>query len=260
MQEPEQSKEEQDTEATAGPVDASSSSDRQGEAASPADSQVEPASEPIAPSTAAAPPVEEKSEPASSEGQTANNVPNSNSKAASKFSLFELVCGVLVLSVFAVLVMNVSILALARDYNKRCCKQAIMFAGQAATEGKDTPSLWYSSLHYLDRCALPGLFIERPMITSFDDNITPSLRKLTITMSTKALVPVPVLLFNPSALESDGQHLVYHTTCVFNLKNPKNCQGTHKVLPPSGGAAIEMIEIQEPSSKNKKQTKDKNTN
>lgn len=184
-----------------------------------------------------------------------------DTKPSAKFSLFELVVGVFVLAVFAVLVMNVSILALARDYNKRCCKQAIMYAGQAATEGKDTPSIWYSSLHYLDRCALPGLFIERPMITSFDDNITPSLRKLTITMSTRALVPVPVLLFNPGALESDGQHLVYRTTCVFNLKNPKNCQGTHKVLPPSGGAAIEMIEIQDPPvNKDKKQEKIKKTN
>lgn len=247
MQEPEQSKKEQETEATAAPAEV---------AASPSDSKVETATESVA--AAAAPPAQETSEPASPAGQAANNVPNS--KSATKFSLFELVCGVLVLSVFAVLVMNVSILALARDYNKRCCKQAIMFAGQAATEGKDTPSIWYSSLHYLDRCALPGLFIERPMITSFDDNITPSLRKLTITMSTRALVPVPVLLFNPSALESDGQHLVYHTTCVFNLKNPKNCQGTHKVLPPSGGAAIEMIEIQEPTSKKRKQQKDKNTN
>ncbi len=255
MQEPEKTKEEQDAEGAVAPAEASSTSDQT--AASSPDSDGKSSdheSSAVAPKASA----QEKSETTASPAQPSVA---SDTKASAKFSLFELVVGVFVLAVFAVLVMNVSILALARDYNKRCCKQAIMYAGQAATEGKDTPSIWYSSLHYLDRCALPGLFIERPMITSFDDNITPSLRKLTITMSTKALVPVPVLLFNPSALESDGQHLVYRTTCVFNLKNPKNCQGTHKVLPPSGGAAIEMIEIQDPPvNKNKKQEKDKKTN
>ncbi|NJL72736.1 MAG: hypothetical protein HC888_14785 [Candidatus Competibacteraceae bacterium] len=229
MQEPEQNKEEQDAEGAVAPAEACGD-----QAAAAAD-------------TSAESPCEETSEAASTapaQDKCADtNVPVQPSvapdtKPSAKFSLFELVVGVFVLAVFAVLVMNVSILALARDYNKRCCKQAIMYAGQAATEGKDTPSIWYSSLHYLDRCALPGLFIERPMITSFDDNITPSLRKLTITMSTRALVPVPVLLFNPGALESDGQHLVYRTTCVFNLKIPRTARALTKsyrppVVPPS---------------------------
>lgn len=151
-----------------------------------------------------------------------------------KEDILELGFGTLFLALLSIIAMNVAVLGLAKDYNKRCCKTAAYLAGKAAMDGKDTRNVQYAAWHYLDGCANPGLFIEKPCLTGLEDMITPKLRKITVTMSTKVLVPASFLLSDASLLENDRMHMWFHTTYVFKLKNPKNCQGTHKVNPPAG--------------------------
>ncbi|MBX9939482.1 MAG: hypothetical protein K2Y32_09525 [Candidatus Obscuribacterales bacterium] len=158
--------------------------------------------------------------------------PKKNKKK--KEDILELGFGTLFLALLSIIAMNVAVLGLAKDYNKRCCKTAAYLAGKAAMDGKDTRNVQYAAWHYLDGCANPGLFIEKPCMTGLEDMITPKLRKITVTMSTKVLVPASFLLSDASVLENDRMHMWFHTTYVFKLKNPKNCQGTHKVNPPAG--------------------------
>lgn len=179
-----------------------------------------------------------------------------------KSTVLDIVLGTLILSILAVLFMNVAVLHLAKDYNKRCCKTAIYLAGKGAVAGKDTKGIADDALHYLDGCALPGLFVERPIITEFSDEITPGLRSIKISMNTRTLLPAPFLVADHSAFEPDLFHVNCATTYVFNLKNPKNCDGAHKIYKPSGaagiqnGAGIQKIEIKEaepaPDKKDKK--------
>lgn len=173
-----------------------------------------------------------------------------------KEDILELGFGTLFLALLSIIAMNVAVLGLAKDYNKRCCKTAAYLAGKAAMDGKDTRNVQYAAWHYLDGCANPGLFIEKPCMTGLEDMITPKLRKITVTMSTKVLVPASFLLSDASVLENDRMHMWFHTTYVFKLKNPKNCQGTHKVNPPAGfpsgsGKDKESVEQSLPEEINK---------
>lgn len=181
------------------------------------------------------------------------------SRKKRKSTVLDIVFGTLILSLLSVLVMNVAVLHLAKDYNKRCCKTAIYLAGKGAVAGKDTNGIANDALHYLDGCALPGLFVERPIITEFRDEITPGLRKITISMNTRTLLPAPFLVADHSAFEPDLFHVNCATTYIFNLKNPKNCDSSHKILAPRGGAGIQKIQIKEPEPAGN-ESKDKKAN
>lgn len=204
-------------------------------------------------------------EPADASDPSNTSAPASKAKKR-KSTVLDIVLGTLILSILAVLFMNVAVLHLAKDYNKRCCKTAIYLAGKGAVAGKDTNGIANDALHYLDGCALPGLFVERPIITEFSDEITPGMRSIKISMNTRTLLPAPFLVADHSAFEPDLFHVNCATTYVFNLKNPKNCDGAHKIYKPSGGAGvqngagIQKIEIKEPQSTPAPDKKDKKAN
>ncbi|MBK7746922.1 MAG: hypothetical protein IPP57_09980 [Candidatus Obscuribacter sp.] len=164
-----------------------------------------------------------------------------------KYLVLDLVIGALVLAVLAFLVGNVVVLKLASDYNDRMCRESISLAGEAAYKGQDTLALQRAALHYMDTCAQNGFFIEHPEIKSFEDKISARLRKLTISMATKVRVPAPFLVFDKSMMDPDGQHVTYKSTYIYKLKNPKNCQGSHKLAPNPDATSDDATEESEPS-------------
>jgi len=164
-----------------------------------------------------------------------------------KYLVLDLVVGALALAVLAFVCCNVVVLKLASDYNDRMCRESISLAGEAAYKGQDTIALQRAALHYMDTCAQNGFFIQHPRINSFEDKISSRLRKLTISMTTTVSVPAPFLVFDKSMMDADGQHVTYKSTYIYKLKNPKNCQGSHKLAPNPDAAAEDASEENEKS-------------
>lgn len=176
---------------------------------------------------------------------------SANSGAArANFSICELGVSVLLLAILSFLFVNVSVLFLAKRYNDDICRTSIGYAGDAATRGLDTREVCIAAFKGMDKCGIGGFFIEHPRICFFKDDITPTVRTLTISTSTKALLPSPFLIADRSVLDADGQHRTFTTTYVFKLNNPKNCGESFNVISPDG-------KLHGPASRVKKKTEEK---
>ena len=151
-------------------------------------------------------------------------------------SILDLAAGVLCLVVSSLLLGNSYVAYIGKSYNERFLRESIALAGKAATEGLDTPHVLLASYGSWAHCAFPGFFIERPEFVSFKDEITPELRVVTISSSTRVRVPAPFLIFDKGALDADDesyQHITFKNTYQFRLNNPKNIRGT-RIRTPNG--------------------------
>lgn len=193
-----------------------------------AEPQSETKAEPEADS--AEPKTETKSEPVAA--------PKPVVKNNSGLTIIDLGIGVLLLTVLAFLAVNVYVLYIASDYNNRICRNSIEYVKVAAMDGRDTDSIVRAAYGCMDRCALGGFFVEHPQLTMVNDVITADLRTVTVATSTRALVPAAFLIIDKSKLDDDGQHLTFNARYRFELKHPKNCQGSHKLRIP--GKTLEI--------------------
>lgn len=135
--------------------------------------------------------------------------------------VFQLGVAVLLLALMSMLIVNIYVVWLAKDYNKRICEDAAMAAGKAAIEGKPTRDVIKTAMESMETCGMGGYFIERPTFTNFRDDIKPQMRKLTIEFQTRVRLPAPYLVFDNSL--TDGG-LKIKDVYVYNVKNPKNCK------------------------------------
>jgi hypothetical protein len=178
----------------------------------------------------AGPKTETKAEPATA--------PKSAVKNNSGLTIIDLGIGVLLLTVLAFLAVNVYVLYIASDYNNRICRNSIEYVKVAVMDGRDTDSIVRAAYGCMDRCALGGFFVEHPQLTLVNDVITADLRTVTVGTSTRALVPAAFLIIDKSKLDDDGQHLTFNARYRFELRHPKNCQGSHKLRIP--GKTLEI--------------------
>ncbi|MBA4078094.1 MAG: hypothetical protein C0508_23905, partial [Cyanobacteria bacterium PR.023] len=63
---------------------------------------------------------------------------SSSAHEPGKLSIFDLAAGVLLLAFVSLFAVNIFIANLAYDYNERMCHTAIVLAGKAASDGKDS--------------------------------------------------------------------------------------------------------------------------
>lgn len=173
------------------------------------------------------------------------NVPSEGFPTAAphgKLSIFDLAAGVLLLAFVSLFAVNIFIANLAYDYNERMCHTAIVLAGKAATDGKDSVAVRQAANGFMDKCGPGGFFVERPELITFYDEINPELRRVSVATSTRVLIPAPFIVADKSRFDRDGMHMTFKSVCQFQLKNPKNCDsGKVKINPTGQTFEIKML-------------------
>lgn len=170
-------------------------------------------------------------------------------------TLIDLGFSALLLVLLAFLTVNVFVIYTASSYNASICQSSMDFVKVAALEGRDTDAVVRAAYGCMDRCAKGGFFVERPNLVFFNDEITKDLRTVTVTTTTKALIPVPFLVFDKSRFDDDGMHMTFKSTCCFKLSNPKNCQGTHRLRIPGNALEVKKDSPAQNKSESKSETK-----
>ncbi len=159
-----------------------------------------------------------------------------------KLSIFDLAAGVLLLAFVSLFAVNIFIANLAYDYNERMCHTAIVLAGKAASDGKDSVAVKQAANGFMDKCGPGGFFVERPELITFYDEINPELRQVSVATSTRVLIPAPFIVADKSRFDRDGMHMTFKSVCQFQLKNPKNCDsGKVKINPTGKTFEIKML-------------------
>ncbi len=192
------------------------------------------------------PPLETPSEAAPSELVTesapASPTVSSSAHDPGKLSIFDLAAGVLLLAFVSLFAVNIFIANLAYDYNERMCHTAIVLAGKAASDGKDSVAVKRAANGFMDKCGPGGFFVERPELITFYDEINPELRQVSVATSTRVLIPAPFIVADKSRFDRDGMHMTFKSVCQFQLKNPKNCDsGKVKINPTGKTFEIKML-------------------
>ena len=167
---------------------------------------------------------------------------SSSAHEPGKLSIFDLAAGVLLLAFGSLFAVNIFIANLAYDYNERMCHTAIVLAGKAASDGKDSLAVKQAANGFMDKCGPGGFFVERPELITFYDEINPDLRQVSVATSTRVLIPAPFIVADKSRFDRDGMHMTFKSVCQFQLKNPKNCDsGKVKINPTGKTFEIKML-------------------
>lgn len=167
---------------------------------------------------------------------------SSSAHEPGKLSIFDLAAGVLLLAFVSLFAVNIFIANLAYDYNERMCHTAIVLAGKAASDGKDSLAVKQAANGFMDKCGPGGFFVERPELITFYDEINPELRQVSVATSTRVLIPAPFIVADKSRFDRDGMHMTFKSVCQFQLKNPKNCDsGKVKINPTGKTFEIKML-------------------
>jgi hypothetical protein len=172
----------------------------------------------------------------------ASSTASTSAHEPGKLSIFDLAAGVLLLAFVSLFAVNIFIANLAYDYNERMCHTAIVLAGKAASDGKDSVAVKQAANGFMDKCGPGGFFVERPELIAFYDEINPELRQVSVATSTRALIPAPFIVADKSRFDRDGMHMTFKSVCQFQLKNPKNCDsGKVKINPTGKTFEIKML-------------------
>ena len=167
---------------------------------------------------------------------------SSSADERGQLSIFDLAAGVLLLAFVSLFAVNIFIANLAYDYNERMCHTAIVLAGKAASDGKDSLAVKQAANGFMDKCGPGGFFVERPELITFYDEINPDLRQVSVATSTRVLIPAPFIVADKSRFDRDGMHMTFKSVCQFQLKNPKNCDsGKVKINPTGKTFEIKML-------------------
>ncbi|MCA9804337.1 MAG: hypothetical protein KC777_20350 [Cyanobacteria bacterium HKST-UBA02] len=140
-------------------------------------------------------------------------------------SLIEVAISVFLLIICALILLNVFVIARAKFYNDRVCRDCIQLAVKAALDGKDTQSVIKAARSGMESCGRGGNWVEHPQFTMFNDDISENSRVLQLQTTTRVLIAVPFLVASlPGAEKDDGRHLKVRSTYVYKIKNPKRIE------------------------------------
>jgi hypothetical protein len=138
-------------------------------------------------------------------------------RSTSGHSLVDLGLAVFLLTVMALLIGNIYIIRLARDYNDKACREAVMSAAKAAIGGKDTAAIMRAAQDGLNESPQGGFFIEHPTFLEYKDEKVEGVRQLRIATQTVARVPAPILLMDDEIREHGS--LALKSTYIVEFKN-----------------------------------------
>jgi hypothetical protein len=145
---------------------------------------------------------------------------NAQPRRATGHSLLDIGLAVLLLTVLALLVSNIFVIHLARDYNDRACKDAVLSAARAVISGKDPLAIQRAAQDGLNESPQGGYFIEHPTFLEYKDEKNAGVRQLRVQTQTVARVPFPILVMDDETRERGM--LAFKSTYIveFPNKNP----------------------------------------
>lgn len=141
-------------------------------------------------------------------------------------SLIEVAISVFLLIVCALLLLNVFVIARAKQYNDSICHECIQAAVKAALDGKDTKAVMKAARRGMDNCGRGGNWIEHPQFTQFNDDISDKARVLKLQTTTRVQIAFPFLIASLPAGQGDARHIFVRSTYVFKINNPKKIETT----------------------------------
>lgn len=154
--------------------------------------------------------------------EPAANQPTSKAKSQEKHRLAELCVSTALFLVLLMLTANVSVLITAQRTADEACRAALIWAQQAATEGRSKEGVMHAALAGLNTCGPSGFLVKRPEFVDFRDYRKGSKRTLRVRARALAKIPVPFLL--PGAPFNQDGELSLARTYELEL----DCQSEHK--------------------------------
>lgn len=135
---------------------------------------------------------------------------------ASGRSILEVGAAVTLLIILALLITNISLMSLARDFNARVCSTAAKAGANAAARGADHHGIAQSVLQAINDSSAGGVLIERPTLYELHFDSADGQQRLIVGTTVKAKVPAPLLIW--SDLVSPEGLVVFSKTCIINIK------------------------------------------
>jgi hypothetical protein len=130
--------------------------------------------------------------------------------------VLEVSVAVFLLIILALLITNISLMSLARDFNARVCSTAAKAGANSAARGADHHAIAQSVLQAINDSSAGGMLIERPCLYELHFDSVKGRQRLIVGTIVKAKVPAPILVWCGS-LSPDGM-VIFSKTCIINIK------------------------------------------
>jgi hypothetical protein len=131
--------------------------------------------------------------------------------------VFEVGVAVTLLIILALLVTNVSLMSLAREFNTQVCTTAAKAGANAAAKGADHHAIAQSVLQAINDSSVGGVLIEHPCLYELHFDSVNGQQRLVVGTLVKTRVPAPLLLWSSEAVSPDGM-VVFSKTVIINIK------------------------------------------
>lgn len=141
-------------------------------------------------------------------------------RSADGHSLIEIGVAVFLLTVIALLMSNIFVIYLARSYNDKACKDAVLSAASAVLTGLDASSIQRAAQEGLNKTPQGGYFIEHPTFLEYKYEKSGGVRQVKVQTQTIAHVPFPILVMDDSETRDHGQ-LAFKSTYIIEFENKK---------------------------------------
>ncbi|HEY9677385.1 MAG TPA: hypothetical protein V6C76_05225 [Drouetiella sp.] len=132
----------------------------------------------------------------------------------------EIGIAVVLLVVIGLLISNIFVIHLAKEYNDKACKLAVLSAARALVSGQDAGGIQKAALDGLNDSPQGGYFIEHPTFLDYQDEKTGGVRHLKVQTQTIARVPFPILLIDGETQEHGGE-LTFKSTYIVEFAGKK---------------------------------------
>ncbi len=131
-------------------------------------------------------------------------------------SIFEVGAAVTLLIILALLITNIFLMSLARDFNAQVCSTAAKAGANAAAKGADHHDIARSVIQAINDSSAGGVLIERPSLNVLHFDTLDGQERLIVGTIVRAKVPAPLLIWS-DAVSPEGL-VVFSKTCIINIK------------------------------------------
>jgi hypothetical protein len=131
--------------------------------------------------------------------------------------VLEVCTAVTLLIILALLLTNIALMTLARNFNAEVCSTAAKAGASAAAKGADHHAIARCVVQAINDSSLGGVLIERPSLFELHFDSDGDRQRLIVGTTIRAKVPAPILIWR-GALSRDGM-VVFSKTCIINIKS-----------------------------------------
>jgi hypothetical protein len=130
--------------------------------------------------------------------------------------LLQIAIAVLLLTISALLIANICLIDLARNFNTRVCVKAAQVGALTAVQGGNHQQVMQAVQRTVMESSPGGYFVLRPKLDKLRFDSVKGFPCLVVGTVTGARVPAPMLVWN-GTFGIDGR-LLFYRTCIVSLK------------------------------------------